>query len=195
MPDDYFEFLIEFVDRQTSVPYYNGHGRVRTTLMKDTMKKHMNVSTWIRSGLVAFFAIAVSAAVAGVGCGSQSEGSSCNPALSHDECSGGLQCMQPYNAATTSPPLVPAGTVMPLQDPSGIASSVTCSGGPCNPCFDQSYCCAGTQNADGSWDITSTDPNCQWLVACQQFAVAQFGDVGTTPAVGTSEGGADAGGG
>jgi hypothetical protein len=28
MPDDYFEFLVEFVHRQTSVPYYAGHGGV-----------------------------------------------------------------------------------------------------------------------------------------------------------------------
>ncbi len=28
MPDDYTEFLLEFVHRQTDVPYYNGHGGV-----------------------------------------------------------------------------------------------------------------------------------------------------------------------
>jgi hypothetical protein len=28
MPDDYFEFLAEFLHRQTDVPYYNGHGGV-----------------------------------------------------------------------------------------------------------------------------------------------------------------------
>jgi hypothetical protein len=28
MPDDYVEFLAEFVHRQTDTPYYNGHGGI-----------------------------------------------------------------------------------------------------------------------------------------------------------------------
>jgi hypothetical protein len=107
--------------------------------MKDTMKKHMTVSNWVGPASAVLFAAALSAAFS-VGC-SQAEGSACNPALSHDECDNApaIQCIQPTNPA----------------------------------CFGQAYCCAATPKVDahgnllGTYDITSTDPNCASLAACQ----------------------------
>jgi hypothetical protein len=50
------------------------------------------------------------------------------------------------------------------------APSVLCVQ-PANPqCFGQAYCCKATLNADGTFDITSTDPNCESLVTCQSGA-------------------------
>jgi hypothetical protein len=31
-------------------------------------------------------------------------------------------------------------------------------------CAGEAYCCKATMNADGTWDITSTDPNCVYLM-------------------------------
>src|SRR5271165_3003540 len=107
--------------------------------MKDTMKrKHMTLSNWVRSALVVV-ATVLSAATS-VGC-SQTEGSACNPVLSHDECDNAptIQCISPTNAACFGQAYCCAAT--PNYDPSG--------------------------NFLGTYTVTSTDPNCQSLATCQ----------------------------
>jgi hypothetical protein len=87
------------------------------------------------------------------------EGSACNPALSHDECNNAptIQCIWPTNPAR----------------------------------FGQAYCCNATPNFDangnflGTYVITSTDPNCASLAACQNRT---GGETSTTaPEASTSE--------
>lgn len=75
-----------------------------------------------------------------LGCDNTSEGDRCNPALSHDECSGDptIQCVQ-VNASGS-----------PLPD-----------GGPA-PCNGEAYCCA----VDSNNLPTSPEANCQALRAC-----------------------------
>jgi hypothetical protein len=103
------------------------------------MKTHTTISPWVRSIAVVSLA-ALLCAVLSAGC-SQAEGSRCNPFLSHDECDNApnVQCVSPSAAA----------------------------------CAGEAYCCTvdmsstpGTAGAYGNITDT-TEPNCQFLIACQ----------------------------
>jgi hypothetical protein len=61
------------------------------------------------------------------------------------------------------------------------APTVQCVQPPAPACNGEAYCCT----VDSNGNITSSDPNCQWLIQCQNQSAAEAGG-GT--------GGGDAGG-
>ena len=69
--------------------------------MKNTTRKTMSVSNWMRIGSICIVAAALSV-VLSTGCANTAEGDPCDIALSHDDCSNApaVQCIVPPNCTT-----------------------------------------------------------------------------------------------
>jgi hypothetical protein len=70
-----------------------------------------------------FSALIAAGVVAAVGCEGGAEGDRCNPALSHNDCNGGLTCQQPATCAES----------YCCPTPASASSNPFCNGSSCPP--------------------------------------------------------------